>query len=154
MPADRLVLPPTRSLPPRGVLKASRIFEPRLRPRWTLAGHRARPRLGRSGQSPFPKTGFPWDAGSGVAQRKYWAAAATCHMPLYFQDPMLERYGHSVEQYFGPLGRYMAYPVDHHTETTQRQQMVQPFFSVGLFCLADHHVAIRTGYGSALGSSV
>ncbi len=55
-------------------------------------------------------------------------------MPLYFQDPMLERYGHSVEQYFGPLGRYMAYPVDHHTETTQRQQMVQPFFSVGLFC--------------------
>ena len=46
---------------------------------------------------------------------------------------MLERYGHSVETYFGPAGRFMAYPVDHHTESTQRNQMAQPFFSVGLF---------------------
>ena len=64
---------------------------------------------------------------------KYWAAAATCHMPLYFQDPMLERDGHKRGAAFGPLGWYMAYPVDDHTQTTQRNQMVQPFFSVGLF---------------------
>ncbi|MGZ3316164.1 MAG: hypothetical protein ACXWPK_02045 [Isosphaeraceae bacterium] len=82
---------------------------------------------------PVPEDWVPLGRREWSAQRKYWAAAATCHMPLYFQDPMLERYGHSVEQYFGPLGRYMAYPVDHHTETTQRNQMVQPFFSVGLF---------------------
>jgi hypothetical protein len=82
---------------------------------------------------PVPEDWVPLGRRQWSAQRKYWAAAATCHMPLYFQDPMLERYGHSVEQYFGPLGRYMAYPVDDHTQTTQRQQMVQPFFSVGLF---------------------
>ncbi|MGD0041304.1 MAG: hypothetical protein ABSE84_12935 [Isosphaeraceae bacterium] len=82
---------------------------------------------------PVPEDWVPLGRREWSAQRKYWAAAATCHMPLYFQDPMLERYGHSVEQYFGPLGRYMAYPVDDHTQTTQRNQMVQPFFSVGLF---------------------
>jgi hypothetical protein len=82
---------------------------------------------------PVPEDWVPLVRRDWSAQRKYWAAAATCHMPLYFQDPMLERYGHSVEQYFGPLGRYMAYPVDDHTQTTQRNQMVQPFFSVGLF---------------------
>ncbi len=82
---------------------------------------------------PVPEDWVPLGHREWSAQSKYWAAAATCHMPLYFQDPMLERYGHSVEQYFGPLGRYMAYPVDHHTQTTQRNQMVQPFFSVGLF---------------------
>jgi hypothetical protein len=73
-------------------------------------------------------TGREW-----TPQRKYWAAAATCHLPLYFQDPMLERYGHSVEQYFGPAGRYLAYPVDKHTQSTQRNQIAQPFFSAGLF---------------------
>jgi len=82
---------------------------------------------------PVPEDWVPLGRREWSAQRKYWAAAATCHMPLYFQDPMLERYGHSVEQYFGPLGRYMTYPVDDHTQTTQRNQMVQPFFSVGLF---------------------
>ncbi len=82
---------------------------------------------------PVPEDWVPLGRREWSAQRKYWAAAATCHMPLYFQDPMLERYGHSVEQYFGPLGRYMSYPVDNHTQSTQRQQMAQPFFSVGLF---------------------
>ncbi len=82
---------------------------------------------------PVPEDWVPLGPRSWSPQRKYWAAAATCHMPLYFQDPMLERYGHSVEQYFGPLGRYMAYPVDDHTQTTQRLQMAQPWFSAGLF---------------------
>ena len=82
---------------------------------------------------PVPEDWVPLGRRQWSAQRKYWAAAATCHMPLYFQDPMLERYGHSVEQYFGPLGRYMAYPVDDHTQSTQRMQMIQPFFSVGRF---------------------
>ncbi|HKM53312.1 MAG TPA: hypothetical protein VJY33_07850 [Isosphaeraceae bacterium] len=82
---------------------------------------------------PVPEDWVPLARRDWSPQRKYWAAAATCHLPLYFQDPMLERYGHSVENYFGPLGRYMAYPVDNHAQTTQRNQMVQPFFSVGLF---------------------
>jgi hypothetical protein len=68
-------------------------------------------------------------------QRKYWAAAATCHLPLYFQDPVLERYGHSVEQFVGPIGRFLTYPVDDPTQSTQRNQLVQPFFSAGLFAL-------------------
>ncbi|WP_165227838.1 hypothetical protein [Aquisphaera insulae] len=65
-------------------------------------------------------------------QRKYWAAAATCHLPLYFQDPMLERYGHSAETYFGRAGRFLTYPVDDPRQTTQRNQLIQPGFSVGL----------------------
>ncbi|MFI5454346.1 MAG: hypothetical protein ACHRXM_02745 [Isosphaerales bacterium] len=68
-------------------------------------------------------------------QRKYWAAAATCHLPLYFQDPVLERYGHSVEQFVGPMGRFLTYPVDDPTQSTQRNQIIQPFFSAGLFAL-------------------
>ena len=68
-------------------------------------------------------------------QRKFWAAAATCHLPLYFQDPVLERYGHSVEQFVGPVGRYLTYPVDDPTQSIQRNQIVQPFFSAGLFML-------------------
>jgi len=68
-------------------------------------------------------------------QRKYWAAAATCHLPLYFQDPVLERYGHSVEQFVGPIGRYLSYPVDDPTQSTQRNQLLQPFASIGLFSL-------------------
>jgi hypothetical protein len=67
------------------------------------------------------------------AQRKYWAAAATCHLPLYFQDPVLERYGHSIEQFVGPIGRYLTYPLDAPTQSTQRNQLLQPFFSAGLF---------------------
>jgi hypothetical protein len=82
---------------------------------------------------PVPDDWVPLPRREWSPQRKYWAAAATCHLPLYFQDTMLERYGHSVENYFGPAGRFMAYPVDHHTESTQRNQMAQPFFSVGLF---------------------
>ena len=67
------------------------------------------------------------------AQRKYWAAAATCHLPLYFQDPVLERYGHSIEQFLGPIGRHLTYPLDAPTQSTQRNQLLQPFFSAGLF---------------------
>jgi hypothetical protein len=82
---------------------------------------------------PVPDDWVPLPRRQWDPQRKYWAAAATCHMPLYFQDVMLERYGHSVEQYVGPTGRYMTYPVDDPTQSTQRAQIAQPFFSAGLF---------------------
>ena len=65
--------------------------------------------------------------------RKYWAAAATCHGPLYFQDAALERYGQSAEQALGPLGRCLSYPVDDPTQSDQRNQILQPFFSIGKF---------------------
>lgn len=64
--------------------------------------------------------------------RKYWAAAATCHTPLYFQDAALERYGYSVEQHFGPAGRYLTYPIDDPKQSKQRNQLLQPLFSFGL----------------------
>ncbi len=82
---------------------------------------------------PVPEDWVPLGARAWSPQRKYWAAAATCHMPLYFQDPMLERYGHSVENYMGPAGRFFAYPVDKHTQSTQRNQILQPFASAGQF---------------------
>jgi hypothetical protein len=82
---------------------------------------------------PVPEDWVPLARREWSPQRKYWAAAATCHMPLYFQDTMLERYGHSVEAYFGPAGRCMTYPVDDPRQSTQRNQIAQPFFSAGLF---------------------
>jgi len=84
---------------------------------------------------PVPEDWVPLGPRDWTPQRKYWAAAATCHLPLYFQDPVLERYGHSVEQFFGPHGRYLTYPVDDPTQSTQRNQILQPFFSAGLFGL-------------------
>ncbi len=84
---------------------------------------------------PVPEDWVPLPPRNWSPQRKYWAAAATCHLPLYFQDPVLERYGHSVEQFVGPVGRYLTYPVDDPTQSTQRNQLLQPFFSAGLFSL-------------------
>jgi hypothetical protein len=84
---------------------------------------------------PVPEDWVPLPPRTWSAQRKYWAAAATCHLPLYFQDPVLERYGHSVEQFVGPIGRFLTYPVDDPTQSIQRNQILQPFFSAGLFGL-------------------
>ena len=84
---------------------------------------------------PVPEDWVPLAPRSWTPQRKYWAAAATCHLPLYFQDPVLERYGHSVEQFVGPLGRFLTYPVDDPKQSIQRNQIIQPFFSYGLFAL-------------------
>ena len=39
---------------------------------------------------PVPEDWVPLAPRAWTAQRKYWAAAATCHLPLYFQDPVLE----------------------------------------------------------------
>jgi len=66
--------------------------------------------------------------------RKYWAAAGTCHMTLYFQDPVLERYGQGVEQALGPNGRFFSYPLDDPKQSNQRNQILQPFYSIGKFC--------------------
>ncbi|WP_337177407.1 hypothetical protein [Paludisphaera sp.] len=82
---------------------------------------------------PVPEDWVPLGAREWSPQRKYWAAAATCHLPLYFQDPMLERYGHSVENYMGPGGRFFTYPVDKPSQSTQRNQILQPAASVGQF---------------------
>jgi hypothetical protein len=67
--------------------------------------------------------------------RKHWAASATCTMPLYFQDAVLERYGQNVEQAMGPVGRHFSYPLDDPTQSNQRMQILQPFYSAGLFAL-------------------
>jgi len=82
---------------------------------------------------PVPEEFVPLPPRSWSPNRKYFAAAATCHMPLYFQDASLERYGHNTEQFFGPLGRFMTYPVDDPTQSNQRNQILQPMFSIGLF---------------------
>ncbi len=84
---------------------------------------------------PVPEDWVPLAPRTWSPQSKYWAAAATCHLPLYFQDPVLERYGHSVEQFVGPIGRFLTYPVDDPTQSTQRNQILQPAFSVGLMAL-------------------
>jgi hypothetical protein len=84
---------------------------------------------------PVPEDWVPLAARVWTPQRKYWAAAASCHLPLYFQDPVLERYGHNVEQFVGPLGRCLSYPVDDPRQSTQRNQLLQPVFSAGLLGL-------------------
>ena len=40
---------------------------------------------------PVPEDFVPLGAREWDPNRKFWAAAATCHMPLYFQDAALER---------------------------------------------------------------
>jgi hypothetical protein len=82
---------------------------------------------------PVPEEFVPLPPRQWSPQRKYWAAAATCHMPLYFQDAALERYGHSTEQFFGPIGRCLSYPIDDPAQSNQRNQLAQPWFSIGLF---------------------
>jgi len=82
---------------------------------------------------PVPEEFVPIPPRNFEPSRKYWAAPALCHMPLYFQDASLERYGHSVEQFFGPRGRYLTYPIDDPRQTKQRSQILQPAFSAGLF---------------------
>jgi hypothetical protein len=82
---------------------------------------------------PVPEEFVPLPKREWNANRKYWAAAAPCHLPLYFQDAALERYGYSVEQHVGPLGRYLTYPIDKPRQSKQRNQLLQPVFSVGLF---------------------
>ncbi len=82
---------------------------------------------------PIPEEFVPHPGREFSPMRKYWTAPATCHMPLYFQDASLERYGHSVEQFFGPWGRFMSYPLDDPTQSRQRFQILQPAFSAGLY---------------------
>ena len=82
---------------------------------------------------PVPEDWVPLGAVSGAPKASTGPPLQLATRPFISRTPCWRRYGHSVEQYFGPLGRYMAYPVDNHAQTTQRNQMVQPFFSVGLF---------------------
>lgn len=81
---------------------------------------------------PVPEEVVPLAARNFAPTRKYWQAPAICHMPLYFQDAALERYGHSVENFFGPAGRFLTYPIDDPKQSKQRFQIFQPLFSAGL----------------------
>lgn len=82
---------------------------------------------------PVPDQFVPLPPRQWEPNRKYWAAAATCHMPLYFQDAVLERYGQGVEQSFGEHGRYFSYPLDDPRQSNQRNQLLQPLYSSGMF---------------------
>jgi hypothetical protein len=83
---------------------------------------------------PVPEEFVPLKPRAWTPSRKVWAAAATCHTPLYFQDAPLERYGLGVEQALGPhYGRFASIPLDDPTQSNQRQQLLQPFWSVGKF---------------------
>ena len=82
---------------------------------------------------PVPEEFVPLARRDWAPNRKVWAASGVCSKPLYFQDAALERYGQTAEQYVGPLGRFLSYPLDDQTQSNQRNQIVQPFFSIGLF---------------------
>ena len=84
-------------------------------------------------QVPVPEEWVPLGRRDWTPNRKYWAAAGTCHMTLYFQDPVLERYGQGVEQALGPRGRFFSYPLDDPKQSNQRNQILQPFYSMGKF---------------------
>jgi hypothetical protein len=83
---------------------------------------------------PVPEEFVPLGKREWEPNRKYWAAAGTCHMTLYFQDPVLERYGQGVEQALGPIGRYFSYPLDDPKQSNQRNQILQPIYSMGKLC--------------------
>ena len=84
----------------------------------------------------IPEEFIPLEKRNFGPQRKFWAAPAICHTPLYFQDAALERYGQSVEQALGPhLGQTFSYPLDDPRQSIQRQQMLQPAYSAGMFAL-------------------
>ena len=85
-------------------------------------------------QIPIPEEFVPLGKREWEPNRKYWAAAGTCHMILYFQDPVLERYGQGVEQSMGRWGRYFSYPLDDPRQSNQRNQILQPFYSMGKLC--------------------
>ena len=82
---------------------------------------------------PVPDEFIPMTPRQWSGSRKAWAAAATCHGPLYFQDAVLERYGQNVEQAVGPAGRFLSFPLDDPKQTNQRQQLIQPGVSFLLF---------------------
>jgi len=82
---------------------------------------------------PVPEEFTPMGPRRWDASRKFWAAPATCHGPLYFQDAVLERYGQSVEQALGPAGRFLSYPLDDPKQSNQRMQILQPAVSLALF---------------------
>ena len=82
---------------------------------------------------PVPEEFVPLAARRWDANRKMWAAAATCHGPLYFQDAVLERYGQGIEQAAGPIGRFLSYPLDDPTQSNARNQILQPFYGMGKF---------------------
>lgn len=82
---------------------------------------------------PVPEEFVPVEKRDWAPIKKYWAAAATCHGPLYFQDATLERYGRSVELLAGTQGRFLTYPLDNPKQSNQRNQILQPFASAGLF---------------------
>ena len=85
---------------------------------------------------PVPSDFVPLEARNFQPNRKLWAAAAPCHGPLYFQDAVLERYGQNVEQALGPhYGRFASYPLDDPRQSIQRNQLLQPFYSTGIFAL-------------------
>ena len=82
---------------------------------------------------PVPDDFVPLAAREWQPNRKYWAAASTCHTPLYFQDAVLERYGQGVEQAMGPVGRFFSFPLDDPRQSNQRNQLLQPLISSGMF---------------------
>ena len=83
---------------------------------------------------PVPEEFVPLKKREWDPNRKFWAAAGSCHMTLYFQDPVLERYGQGVEQALGPAGRFFSDPLDDPKQSNQRNQILQPFYSIGKFC--------------------
>ncbi len=82
---------------------------------------------------PVPEEFVPLPPRDWSPNRKYLVGGRHLPQPLYFQDASLERYGHNTEQFFGPLGKHMTYPIDDPTQSNQRNQIMQPFFSIGLF---------------------
>jgi hypothetical protein len=83
----------------------------------------------------IPEEFIPLEQRRFAPQRMFWAAPALCHTPLYFQDLVLERYGQNVEQAIGPAGRFFSYPLDDPRQSIQRQQLLQPAYSAGMFFL-------------------
>ena len=91
---------------------------------------------------PVPEDWVPLGPRDWTPQRKYWAAAATCHLPLYFQDAVLERYGHSVEQFVGPLWSILDLPGRRPNAVNPAQSDSPAVLLGGFIRTANHRLAL------------
>ena len=82
---------------------------------------------------PVPEDRVPLAPRNWSAQRKYWAAAATCHLPLYFQDPVLEATATVLSSLLDLFAGFDLPARRSHSVECMRNQILQPLFSYGLF---------------------
>ena len=107
----------------------------RPRPSTTSAAPPARPRPGPSRRSPSPRTGSRSPPATGAPSASTGPPRPPATSRSTSRTPPSSATGIPSSSSSGPIGRYLSYPVDDPNQSTQRNQILQPFFSAGLIAL-------------------